>query len=352
MPTVDQIRSEKQLESDADRIAIYIAGEKIPLPSTFVYNEYFDACSDSFELGGYPKEAIDKVLDLQPGGLDPIAISIAGENVLNGKIEILAPSITADGTLLSFSGRNQTYILSKSSLPRGIQREFKNLSLKNIATIVCNAFKLDVEIESNVNFNFKFKRATCKDSDSAYAFLSRLCKEVGAVLTNTYDGRPLIRKSTFGNPVANFDLNREFIKFLGIQGISSTYDTTKLHGEYVGKTQTPRSSKNVSVAKSQVIDEISVKYLSFDDSTSGSLPNMVKTAEKKVLREFFATSIPYPSWINPETGKRWKTGDTVVVDAVNAYIEEKELLINQIAFKSDESAEVAELFLKSVEAYS
>jgi prophage tail gpP-like protein len=350
MPTVERIRNEKLLNADNERLSILISGKKILVPESFTFTEYFDACSDSFEIEHYPKEK-NSVLNLVPGGLEKIQISILGEGVLSGNVEIISTNVTQQEKSISFSGRNSTRILEKSALPENIQREFVGMSLADIARVVCSAFNLDVSIDSGVNSKQKFERATYEDSQSAYDFLSRLCLEVGAVLTNTNDGRPLITKAKFGNPVAKFDIDNEFIKFLGIEGISTTYDSTKLFGTYIGKTQTPKSTINKSTAKSKVITENSIKYLNFDDSTAGTLKNMVATAERKAVREFFENSIPYPSWLNIKSGERWKTGQTIVINATGAYIDNQEVLITKIEFKKMPDSEIALLYFKPVETY-
>jgi len=351
MATIEQLRKENVLKGDNERLAIFINGKKSILPPRFAFNEYFDACSDSFECNGYPNNSDYDPLQLVPGGLEPISISILGETVLTGNVEILSPEVTTAGSFLSFSGRNSTFILEKSSLSQSAQREFKNMSLLQISKVVCSDRGLDILVDTGVNANNRFKRATFKDANTGYGFLGRLCKESGVVLTNTNLGSPIIRKAKIGNPVAKFDIDSEFIKFLGIESISTTYDTTKLYGTYIGKTQTPKKVKNTSTAKSSVIDQDSIKYLTFDDSTGGTLKNMVLTAEKKALREFFVNSIPYPSWENPEKKERWKAGQTIIINAKLAYIENKEVLINRVEFIKEAGVETAILYFKPVETY-
>lgn len=350
MPTVARIRNQKLLNADNERLSIRVGGNKILPPEDFTYTEYFDACSRSFEVSHYP---IGKTngLFVEPGGLEKVQISIVGEGVLSGNVEILSPSITQTEKSISFSGRSGARLLEKSALPQNVQREFKNMSLKSIAAIVCSAFDLDVSINPLVNALVKFKRATYKDTESAYSFLSRLCKESGFVLTDTNDGRPFITKAIFGKPVAKFDLDSDFIRFLGIEGISTTYDTTKLFGTYIGKTQTPKNALNTSSAKSTVIEEPSIVFMAFDDSTAGTIKSMVQTAEKKAIREFFENSIPYPSWVNPALNERWKVGQTIVINASDVYFNNKEVLITRIEFKKSPNGEIALLYFKPVETY-
>ena len=350
MPTVARVRNEKLLNADNDRLSILIGGKKILAPEDFTFNEYFDACSNSFEVGHYPI-AKDNGLSVEPGGLETAQISIIGEGVLIGNVEILSPSITQTEKSISLSGRSSTRLLEKSALPQNIQREFKTMTLSQIAVTVCSAFNLDVSIDKTINANVKFKRPTYTDTETAYSFLSRLCKEAGFVLTDTNDGRPFITRATFGNPVAKFELDNEFVKFLGIEGISTTYDTTKLHGTYIGKSQTPKSVLNTSTVKSSVIEEDSFVFMTFGNSTGGTIKKMIQTAEKKVIRQFFNNSIPYPSWVNPKNGERWKTGQTIVINATDVYITNKEVLITRIEFKKTPNAEIALLYFKPVETY-
>lgn len=349
--SIEQLRNEKFSSGDGESLSIKLKGEKIGLPAEFVYREFYDACSNSFELLDYPMEKGYNNFNLSPGGLEEISIAINNETVLIGNVEILKPTITPNRTSISICGRSKARILEKSALPENIQREFIDMSLSGIGNIVCRAFGLTLKVDEGINAKKIFKRATYSDSSTAYEFFARLCKESGLIFTSDNLGNPLITKIIKSNPVARFDLDSDFVTFLGVESVSVEYDSTKIFGKYVAKTQTPLNELNIARANSKVIKENSITYLSFDDSTSGTLKSMVDTHENKTVRSFFSNTIPFPSWINPANNQRWKTGQSVVINASKAFMNETVLNISAIDFVRVAEKETAILNLIPVEAY-
>ena len=338
---VDQLAEIQAIKADAeDDLTIFIDRKKCPLPHKFSLKTYFDACARSFNIT-YPHDPniknpsykIDPA-EFKTKGLPSMLIYIGNDPVLTGEIEVPSNAITATSSTQTLGGRSSTFLLQKSDKLPTIQTEFIDMKLDQIFKIVTGAYRLKLEIADNVDIGEAFAKAEWADSEKPYSFLSRLARERSALVSDTGNGACLLHKYTNADPVANFVINQDFIekigaglKFLGIQGLEFTFDTSNIMGNYIGKTSTPDDQNITETVESKVLKQLSVKILSFQDADAVSLPNMTAWEEQKTIREFYNNIIPYPSWLNPNTGKRWRTGDTITIEVPEAYISKPVLML-------------------------
>lgn len=357
---IDEAGEIQTIKADTeDELTIQIDGKKCPLPHEFTFIEYFDTCSDSFNII-YPHdpEIQDPAYKVDPEdfktkGLPEIKLFIGPDPVLVGNIEVPANKITINSSTQTLAGRSKTFLLEKSDPLPTIQREFIKQDLKQIATVVCNSYSIGLEITDNVDIGEAFPKATMEDSEKPYSFLGRLSRERSAIVSKTGVGRCLITKAESTEPVANFKINGDFLKFIGVQGLEFTYDTMNLFGQYIGKAQTPDDQNLTETVKSQVLLQQSIKNIDFNDADSITLRSMTEWEEQKQVREFYKNSIPYPDWLNPNTGLRWKTGQIITIESAEAgIIKPQEMLIRQINFnKTSGDKRTATLAFIPVEVY-
>ncbi len=342
---IDQLAEIKNIKADnEDDLLIMIDGKKCPLPHRFKMSEYFDACSRSFNIV-YPHDPniknpaykIDHE-EFKTKGLPQILIYIGSEPILTGEIEIPSNAITPTSSTQSLGGRSATFLLQKSDKPESMQTEFIDMTLDDIAGVVTRIFRIPLIIGDNVEIGEPFAKAMWEDSENPYTFLSRLARERSAIVSDTGRGECLIHKYVKADPVANFVINTDFLKkidsglkFLGVQGLTFTFDTSKIYGSYTGKTQTTDDQNLIETVESRILKQLSTKILSFQDADSVNLKSMTEWEEQKTVREFYDNTIPYPSWINPNTGKLWKTGETITVEVPEAGLKKPiEMLIKEI----------------------
>ncbi|MCK5604225.1 LysM peptidoglycan-binding domain-containing protein [Candidatus Pacearchaeota archaeon] len=348
---VDEIAEQQTIRADsADELTILINGNKCPLPHEFRFTEYFDTCSDSFEIT-YPYNPdlqnpayLVKVEDFRTKGLPQIKIYIGDDPVLTGEIEIPANKITPDSVIQTIGGRSKTYLLEKSDMFPSIPREFLNLTLNDIAPQIANVYSISVEIADNVDLSEPFEKVTAEDNEKPFFFLSRLARERSAILGKTGEGKLLIHKAVKQDPVANFvieTIDGELRvgtagQFIGVEGLEFTFDTSELFGQYIGKTTGINNPNLTSTIQSKVLKQQSIKVTNYSDANEKTLDSMTEWEEQKAVREFYKNAIPFPDWINPNNGIRWKKGDFVTLQAVEAGIDQPQImLIRQIDFTKD-----------------
>ena len=365
---IDELGEEQTIRVDADdELTIIIDGNKCPLPHEFRFTEYFDTCSDSFEITypynpnlQNPAYRVD-INNFRTKGLPQIKLYIGEDPVLTGEIEIPANKITPASVTQTIGGRSKTYLLEKSDILPDIPREFLKLTWDEIAQVLTNPYSVGLEISDNVDLSEPFDKVTADDKEKPFFFLSRLARERSAILGKTGTGKLLIHKAVKSDPVANFKIEVQGDKlrigtanqFIGVQGLEFSFDTSALFGQYIGKTATTDDQNLTSTVQSKVLKQQSVKITNFSDASEKTIDNMTEWEEQKAVREFYKNAIPFPSWINPNNGIRWKTGQFVTFQAVEAGIELPQLmLIRQIEFSRDNNdSRIAVLNLIPSEVY-
>lgn len=368
---LDDLTDEQTIRVDADdELTILIDGVKCPLPHEFSFTEYFDACSDSFSLT-YPYEpslanpAFDiDIDDLKTKGLPKQRIYIGEDPVLSGNIEVPAYSIDPSASVITLAGRSATFLLEKSDVYPSIPREFLNLTLDKIAPQITRPYGIGVEIADNVDLSEPFEKATIEDNEKPFFFLSKLARERQCLLGCTASGKLLIHKAVQSEPVAHFKIESsgnnlgvrtggEFYEFIGVQSLDFTFDTTQLYGQYIGKTSTPDDQNLVETVQSKVLLQQSVNIKEISEATAKTLPDITAWEEQKAVREFYKNAIPFPDWLNPNTGTRWKTGEFVTLEAPESGIPKPKLMmIRSIQFtKNSEDKRIAVLNLIPAEVY-
>lgn len=355
---IDDIAQKQAIKADnVDDLAIFIGGKKCPNPNNFVFIEYFDTCSDSFQID-FPYATGKRLYDVDPEnfiklGLPSIKIYIGEDPALTGEIEKIGQSMSASSSTQSLGGRTKTRLLEKSETLPNIQVDFIDLKLDAITKIFCASHGLNVVVESGISVGDKFDKVTRADNEKPFTFISKLARERKLIVSNTKEGDCLLRKAIDKTPVARFNINADFIDFLGVANLQFEFDTTNIFGNYIGKAQTDDNDSATATTSSKVIAERSVKRIGLKDSTENQLQSLIEREEQKSLREFYKNTIPFPSWIIPGLGRRWRTGDVITLIAPEAGIKiEKKLIIKQINFQQDSADKrIAVLKVIPIEVY-
>ena len=340
-----------------DELTIYVDKKKVPLPHEFEFTEYFVACSDSFSMT-YPHdpELNSPIFKINPDnflekGLPDVQFYIGSELVFTGYVEIPAYRIGQNQATQTLGGRSKTLLLEKSDFLPSIKREFIKLSLKQIAEIIAGAFGIPVSVQSGIKIGEVFAKATAEDNEKPFAFLARLAKQRQLLIGKTANGGLAIIKAVESDPVAFFDIDDTFLKFVGIDSLEFVFDTTDIYGSYIGKTKTATDPNVSATVPSGLLAQQSVKIIDFPEGQIGNIEEMTGWEEQKATIDFYKNSIPYPSWLNPKTGKRWKPGQFVALRSSAAMISEPVLMMIRSVKFTDSGKKVATLELVQESTY-
>ena len=367
---VDELKTAQMIKAESeDELNILINNKRCPLPHTFELTEIFDSCSDNVAFT-YPFDANLKnpaykvdISTFKDDGLPSVGIQIGNEAVLTGYIEVPANKISPSAVTQTLAGRSATFLLEKSDIMPSIEREYLGMKLLDIANAVSNVYGITTEFADGITADEPFAKVTIEDNEKPFFFISRLARERGLILGKTGSGKLLIHKAIESTPVANFkievnnntvgaDLGSGFIGFIGVQELEFTFDTREIYGQYMGKATTPDDQSLIETVSSTTLLQQSIKITDYSDAEANTLPTMTAWEEQKAVREFYQNAIPFPSWLNPNTGKRWKTGQVVTLESLEAGITTQTMLIRMIKFTKNETDQrVATLNLIPLEVY-
>ena len=349
----DKIAELLAIKADSeDELTIYIDGKKIQPPGEFTFTEYFSSCSDSFSLMyPYDNTLQNSLLNIDPNnflsdGLPEIKIYIGSEVALTGEIEIPAFRVTASSCSQTLAGRSKTFLLEKSDMLPSLAKEYTNLTLESIVEAVASAYGLDYEVQDGLSIDAIFPKAACEDSENPFTFLTRLSKERACLIGKTGEGNVYIMKAVYSDPVANFDIDSEFLKFIGVESLDFSFDTTKIYGQYIGNTTGTDDVNITATVQSNIILQQSCKITDYNEGTSETIQSMTIWEEQKSVREFYNNSIPYPSWLNPKTGERWKAGQFIIIRSAQTAISDPVvMMIESVEFTDSSGKRTATLNL-------
>jgi prophage tail gpP-like protein len=338
---VDDLKKAQVLKVDSeDELNIFIDDKKCPLPHEFELTQYFGTCSDNYVLSyPYSKDLKNpayniNIDDFKTKGLPKIRIHIGKDPALTGEIETPSNTITPSSNIQSLGGRSATFPLEKSDILPAIEREYLKQSLEDLTGIICRAYSVDFEIEEAAIAGASqiFSKVSIEDAEKPFLFLSRIAREHNLIVDKTGTGKLLIIKPVLKDPVADFIVDSEFVTFLGIESLTFTFDTKNLFGQYIGKTTTPDDANIESVVQSKTLLQQTVKITDYQDATGSNIKSVTEWEEQKSIKNFYNNQIPFPSWLNPITGKKWSTGDYITLQFPLTGAKPKLMMISVIKF--------------------
>lgn len=346
----------KQKKSFSDNLILITEGNQLISPVDFTLARYYDSCSDSISFS-YPADydGIEFDFESLKNGLPSIEVYQYSNLAFGGEIEKKVLSINSNSMSNSFAARSTTRLLEKSDVMPNTQNIFKSMSMKDIAEKVLNPFGIKVSYDDSIEdvmTTTTFDKVVRGDDEKPFVFLSRIAKDLRLKVSGDEYGELAFKQFTIKPPVASFVVNSDFLKFVGVESISINYDTTELHGGYVGKLQTSTNDNISKSVESNYIQELTTKVKKFENIKESELADALAWDEQKMVKNLFATPIPYPSWLIPGSDKLWSCGDTISLEINEVTQKKVTLMIKNIIFKlSSSGVEVAELQLIPAETF-
>jgi prophage tail gpP-like protein len=110
-----------------------------------------------------------------------------GERVLTGYVVTVEPVVEPHATRATIRGGSKTMDLV-DCMPKFATNQFLGAKLDAIARAVATPFGIDVTLSNNVDVGGAFTDATFERSETAFAFLERLARQRGVLLTDNANG--------------------------------------------------------------------------------------------------------------------------------------------------------------------
>lgn len=275
------------------------------------------------------------------------SVKMGGELVFSGTLLPANPSVSESSRTISVQGYPRCGVLGDSCLsPTAFPAEFRGLTVSQIARKCAEPFGIGVKIEGDEGAPFG-DGVALSPSETVLAFLSRLAKQRGLVVTNTPSGDLLLRSPSEEPPSAGF---REGVPpFVSLR---AQFDGQKMFSHVVGLT--PAGTKKDEKAASFTYENkfltkrgvLRVHAETIDDADAGT----IEGATKALAARMFASAARYSLVVaghRGADGRLYRKNQAVTVAAPGAEIyRETRLVVDEVAFRrSDSEGEVAELSL-------
>lgn len=118
------------------------------------------------------------------------------EKLISGVINNTAVSIQKKPRMSRVTGMSKTGIIVKASMPHELYPlQWSDVSVADIATLICDSFNLKLRIHPGAQDQayLKFEeKVECATTETVYQFLSRICAERGITVSHDNEGRLLL----------------------------------------------------------------------------------------------------------------------------------------------------------------
>jgi prophage tail gpP-like protein len=255
-------------------------------------------------------------------------VSVDGETILTGRVEAVAPTVSAADRIINVQGRSLTGALIDCSI-EGVGYQFQGLSLLAIAQKLCGPFGVDVVSVAGSGPEFKTARGAgtiaeaveaLKDSraepgQTVFGFLNSIAVDAGLLLTCDVKGRLVMTKITPASvPVASLVEGAG-----GVMEVSGTYDGTARFSRYKVLQQQDGANAIAGTADDGGVPIYRPKVEVGSSVNAVSVSNTATWQRALALAGSVGVTVQMSGWRTP-AGQLWTPGQVVTLKAPGAFI--------------------------------
>jgi prophage tail gpP-like protein len=305
-----------------------------------------NACAGDFQLSITDKWREDKAdWRIQPQSL--VHIHLAGKSFITGWVESVDVSFSSNSRTITIGGRSKTGDLVDSSVTGA--NEYSNLSLLEIATMLCKPF--DIRVKALADVGAKFEKITVQQGETVFALIDRLARQRKIILSSSAEGELLFTKQ--GTAKSKTELRQG----VNILSGKATVNTTDRFSNYIVKGQNVAFLGNENDSTSpegESNDEGMGRYrplvmLNETLSDGGSARDRASYEAHARLAKSLQVEIEVQGWLK-EDGQPWSVNELVDVDAPFLGVR-KTLLIKKAVFNKSNGGTTTQLSLVRNDAY-
>lgn len=312
-----------------DVVRLGIGGTEFGGWEALTITRTLDSCADAFSLSAPFNPANQSVVNaFRPFGYQRAEVKIDSELVLTGRIELVAPEVSARSRTINVQGRSLTGALIESSIDIG-KGEFKGLTLAGIAREICKPHGIEVSAKFDTS---EIKAAIPETGQTGFEFLAGLARSYGLLITCDARGRLVIDHVTSAAITVASLAEGDGV----LMGATASYDGTQRFSKHKALAQ----SEGVSTYEGEAEDSgvgIYRPRVAIADCEPGALKAAAEWARSLALSSSCQIAASVSGWRHPGGGL-WAPGQAVTLKAPGAFIlAESRFLIAEASLSLDTS---------------
>jgi prophage tail gpP-like protein len=359
----------------AKELALRIGGEQFRFWSEIEIGRHLDSYATCDVKAPYEPDRKEFRAAFKPFSYPDFDVTRGGKPLFTGTLVSVDPEIDAKKRAVSGSGYAKPGVLVDCTLPQGIEREFRKMTLRDIALKVTERFGIDVEFRGDPGAAFtagglelaaapsprletqiisdsgaKFTKQKIEVTQKVHDFLESLAQQRNFVMSSTARGALLFWKSTKGGaPVARFKSGeRPIVSVKPIFRNQSYFSEITGYSTSRRKKRTKHTEINPWLPSSRFRPTAKI----FNDVEAGDIPEATRAELGRMFGEAASWEIELPTHEDPQ-GNLWEPNTTLTLEAPDAMIyRETELVIRSVFLRQKAAEQSAKLVLVLPGAFS
>jgi prophage tail gpP-like protein len=316
IPELQPVAGDDILQGDTrDDMSIVVDGKKIYVESARVIRT-IDTPADGWtaEILWAPEDdRLSEITDLlRPYKYKEARAYVGGRLMVTGYLYAHEAVITPDRSSMVLQGFSKTVDFIDSNI--GVQKEFKNVTLKEIATeLIQKPHSVNVNFEATTDG--KFDRVKANPTDKIGAFLINLAKQRSILMSSTERGEVVFfNANESGKPVITVGEGSALT-----QSFRTKWDGRQRFFAYKARCQRRGTASKIAKATDDVVPRTRVKTFDADDTTSGDIQAAADWERSKAVSDALSFPIELDGWHDPQ-GEIFKENTYVAVQSDKLFL--------------------------------
>ncbi|PTS90231.1 hypothetical protein DBR17_01675 [Sphingomonas sp. HMWF008] len=344
---VDAVAQAKLLQP---RVELAIGGKLYAGWTSVSVTRSLDTVSGTFELALTEKaKADDAPFPILPG--DPCTLLIDGATVINGFVDLVAPSIGADDHSIMVSGRDRTADLADCS---AIHKpgSWRNTKIEAIAAELAKPF--GVRVSAKVSTGAVIPKFALQPGESVQAAIERLLRFRGLLMVANAEGDLDIITPEDGAPVAVLQYGANLLTGSARHDHRERFSAYRIKGQAAGDDT--KSGKTVSQLSGSATDPGVTRYrplliVAEEQGDGASLATRAKWEAGVRAGKSIAADITVLGWQTAPGGALWRPNMPVRVVAAPLQLADRTMLVTAVTLTKDDAGTIATLTVMPPEAW-
>jgi len=328
----------------AEKVELAIGGTTFDTWSSVSITRSLDSLAGAFDLS-LANRLRDTTAPLAIRAGDACQLRIGGAVAIDGFVDRIGPSRSAEDAGITVSGRDRTGDLADCSAVHK-PGSWSNVSIEQIANDLCKPFGISVTAKASTGA--RIPRFAIQQGETVQAAIERLLRFRGLLMQPTATGDLEIITPDDGAPVASLEIG------VNLLSITATHDVSQRFSDYIVKGQAAgndeKHGKTVSQIKGEARDGEVARYrpllIVAEDQSDGASAGTRAKFEAGVRKGKSVTvDVEVLGWRTTPEGELWRPNLAVRLKAPAEQLADEQMIVTAVTLRKDDGGTIASLTL-------